>query len=172
MKDTVVRPEAVAISVIRGLRMTRMMIVTVLIALSSAGCSEKDSTVPPDQTKAQEVIRVDERWAQAVIEGDTDFMTQLLADEYVNTAPSGEIKDKSEYLIDFTSGVRQVSSLTISDDSQVQIYGDVAIVMHGGTAQGTYGGKNVGGSYRWTHVFVQRDGRWQCTSNHATRIAQ
>lgn len=152
--------------------MTRIIIVALLIALSSTSCSESDSTEPNDQAIARQIVRLDEQWAQAVIEGDTSFMSQLLADEYVNTAPSGDLKDKSQYLMDFTSGVRDVSSVTLSDDAQVQIYGDVAIMMHGGTAQGTYNGEAVSGSYRWTHVFVQRDGRWQCTANHATRIAR
>jgi hypothetical protein len=31
-------------------------------------------------------------------------------------------------------------------------------------------GEKIAGNFRWTHVFVERDGRWQAVANHVTSV--
>jgi hypothetical protein len=35
---------------------------------------------------------------------------------------------------------------------------------------GQYKGKDISGQYRWTDVFVKRQGRWQVVATHASQI--
>jgi len=123
------------------------------------------------QSGAAERVLVDleHAWARAVQEADAAAIGTIIADDYVGTTASGQIQSKAEYLAEFVSGDRRVFKLT-TDDLVVRVYGRVAVLTHGGHAQGEYRGRPVAGEFRWTHVFVERDGRWQAVANHVTKI--
>lgn len=123
------------------------------------------------QSGASERILVDleHEWALAVQEADAAAIGMIIADDYVGTTASGQIQSKAEYLAEFISGDRRVFVLT-TDDLAVRVYGRVAVLTHGGHARGEYRGRPVTGEFRWTHVFVERDGRWQAVANHVTKI--
>jgi ketosteroid isomerase-like protein len=59
-----------------------------------------------------------------------------------------------------------------SEDMKVQVYRDTAVVTYRSTDKGNYKGNDISGRYRWTDVFVKRNGRWQVVSTQGTRIAQ
>ena len=152
--------------------MVRITLLALIISFIFINCGEDKFTKDLNQHKLkQELITLEDQWAKAVVSGDISVLSKILADEYIVTTASGNLKGKSEYLEDFTSGVRKISSLN-SDDLQIKIYDDIAILFHGGKAQGSYKDKDVTGSYRWTHVFVHRDERWQCVANQVTPVAQ
>jgi hypothetical protein len=46
------------------------------------------------------------------------------------------------------------------------------VVTYGTTDKGSYKGKDISGNYRWTDVFVKRNGRWQIVAGQGTRVAQ
>lgn len=57
------------------------------------------------------------------------------------------------------------------EDIRVQVYGDAAVVTLRSIEKGTtYKGKDLSGHYRWTDVFVKRNGSWQMVATHGTRI--
>jgi ketosteroid isomerase-like protein len=53
------------------------------------------------------------------------------------------------------------------------VYGEVAVVTGKNTIKGTWEDieRDISGPYRFTDVFVRRDGRWQCVASQASRIA-
>jgi ketosteroid isomerase-like protein len=116
------------------------------------------------------LIDLEDQWARAVQQGDVAALDTIIADDYVGTTASGQMQSKADYLADFGTGDRRVSMLT-TEGLDVRIYGRVAVLTHGGHAQGESRGQPVVGAFRWTHVFVERDGRWQAVANHVTRTS-
>ncbi len=55
---------------------------------------------------------------------------------------------------------------------KVQVHGDAAVVTYRSTDKGSYKGNDLSGQYRWTDVFVKRNGRWQAIAGHGTRVTQ
>ena len=115
------------------------------------------------------LIALEDQWARAVQQGDMTALEAIIAHDYVGTTASGQVQSKAEYLADFGTGDRRVFMLT-TEDLDVRIYGHVSVLTHGGHAQGEFRGQPVAGAFRWTHVFVERDGRWQAVANHVTTI--
>lgn len=142
-----------------------LKIVPALVCLLfGAACSTAPSR-EPDRT----LIDLEDQWARAVQRGDTAALDTIIADGYVGTTAAGQVQRKAEYLADFGTGDRRVFTLT-TEDLDIRVYGHVAVLTHGGHAQGALRGQPVDGAFRWTHVFVERDGRWQAVANHVTKI--
>jgi len=118
---------------------------------------------------SQELTRLEDAWALAVQSGDVEALRLIIADDYIGTTAGGAIQHKEAYLADFISGDRNTSLLT-TEDLRVQIYGSTAVLTHGGRAESELRGEKIAGSFRWTHVFVERDGRWQAVANHVTSV--
>jgi Ketosteroid isomerase homolog len=69
------------------------------------------------------------------------------------------------------SGDLKIESST-NEDMKVQVHGDTAVVTYRSTDKGNYKGNDLSGQYRWTDVFVKRNGRWQIVAGQGTRIMQ
>ncbi|MEJ7606401.1 MAG: nuclear transport factor 2 family protein [Bryobacteraceae bacterium] len=87
----------------------------------------------------------------------------------VLTMPDGEVVDKAPLNADFKSGALKMQSSTFND-MKIRVHGDTAIVTYGTTDKGTYRGKDISGQFRWTDVFMMRDGKWQLIAGHGTQM--
>lgn len=143
----------------------RKIIAALLLSLVIAPVS-----VAQSGAAEQALSRLEDEWARAVRQSDTAALDTIIGADYVGTTADGEVQGKADYIADFVSGDRRVFALT-TDDLDVRIYDHVAVLTHGGRAEAEYRGEPVVGEFRWTHVFVARDGRWQAVANHVTRIA-
>ena len=141
-------------------------VVAALICLLFVTSCSPAASGEPDRI----LIALEEQWARAVQQGDMTALDTIIADDYVGTTASGRVQSKADYLADFGTGTRRVFTLT-TEDLDVRTYGHVAVLTHGGHAQGEFRGKPVAGAFRWTHVLVERDGRWQAVANQVTVIA-
>ena len=56
-------------------------------------------------------------------------------------------------------------------DVKVSVYGKVAVMTGLNRSQASFKGMDASGEYRFTDVFVKRDGRWQVVTSHLTRVA-
>jgi hypothetical protein len=54
----------------------------------------------------------------------------------------------------------------------VRVYGDTAIASGLGTEKSTYKGKDTSGQYRYTDVFVKRNGTWQAVATHGSKVTK
>lgn len=133
-----------------------------LLAAASAGAAQVTEI-------EKELIAFEDAWALAVQEGDTEVLDQIIGDDYIGTTATGAIQTKEDYLAGFLSGARKTFSLT-TEDLRVRMYEETAVLTHGGQAEGELNNKPTNGKYRWTHVLVKREGRWEAVANHVTRI--
>lgn len=116
---------------------------------------------------------------KALLAGDTDVVERLTADECVQTDVSGYVQDKSAWLNEY---FRPLAALIKAGkfrwdnyeekDVQTRTLGDTAIVVGSMTLKGT-GAKpsghtwvespetTIAGTFRFTRVWVKRDGSWK-----------
>jgi ketosteroid isomerase-like protein len=129
----------------------------------------------PAQTKSggveQELIKLENEWAEAWVKRDFAFHDRIMADDYTWTSPWGWVINKADDLALIKSGEDVITSWVLAE-MKVRIYGDAAVVIGRDAIKETYKGKNVSSQNRWTHTWVKRAGRWQCVAGHSSEIIQ
>jgi ketosteroid isomerase-like protein len=143
--------------VLAGLALTTVLAV-------SASCA---------QTRSDgELITLETEWSQAAVKRDGADLQRFYADEYIFTNEDGVISSKTKDIADITSGTFHLTEYKF-EDMKVHFYGDVAVVTGRNTIKGRWEdtGSDISGPYRFTDVFVKRDGRWQCVASQSSRIA-
>lgn len=132
--------------------------------VSSAGAQDQRG-----QSDQQIFLGLEERWAAAVERNDVDAVRLILADEYASTYDDGTQGDKAqelELVRDFNQRIDESSI----EDFKVFAYGDTAIVRFARRMVGPRNGQRHEVTFRYTDVFVWRDGRWQCVASQSTRV--
>lgn len=119
---------------------------------------------------AQAVMQMERDWARAMMSGDNATMDRIMASDWVLTDPSGRRTTRAEAMADLRSGALKFES-TVPMDMEVRVFGDTAVVTGRTRDKGTYKGQDISGDYRFTDVFVKRDGRWQAVSTQVTKVA-
>jgi ketosteroid isomerase-like protein len=117
----------------------------------------------------EELLKLEKEFARAIVKNDAEAIRQFLADDWVIIDADGGIIDKARFL-----GVVESGALTHemmeSDDVEVRIYGDSAVVSGLTRTKGKFMGQDFSTQERATDVFVMQNGRWQCVFSQLTRF--
>ena len=135
----------------------------------TASVSLSASTTQTVQSDQEVLIELERGWNDAVYRQDADFVANLLADEFIVTYDDGARGDKARELALVAEFNQQVVS-AVQDDFTVQVYQDTAVVWFTLNLVGMRQGQRAELTLRYTDVWVQRDGRWQCVSSQSTRV--
>ena len=119
----------------------------------------------------QELIDLDHHWVNAATSGDTEFLKTLFGKGMFEVQPDGHAASAEEML----QRIATRKSTRIEgycDQIQVRgIYGDTAILTDRRVRKGTSAeGKDIGGQWRVTRVFVKQDGKWRAVAAAMTTI--
>jgi ketosteroid isomerase-like protein len=116
----------------------------------------------------------DSSWNVLRLRGDADGLAALLADDWLLTHSDGRTQDKRDYLAELTRGARggRVNTEITNADVRVRRYGDAAVVT-GASVQSGIGadGAPFSGRFRFTRVWVRRNGVWVMVASHSSREA-
>jgi ketosteroid isomerase-like protein len=123
-----------------------------------------------EQTTLQEVLNAEAAWAEAYRNLDLDCIDQLMADDYTIIQPGGTVLGKAETMASLRSDQRHWE-LAASDEHNVRIYGDTAVVIGRWRGRGVNHGQAFDYAARYLCVWVKRDGRWQMVADQSTEIA-
>ncbi len=104
---------------------------------------------------------------EASLRRDADFSLRTLAEDYVAITPLGTVTTKQETISARRSGQLRYESMNVTD-MVVRLYGDTAVVTARADVKGHQLGEDFSGPYRYTRVWVRRNGRWQTVSYQAT----
>jgi ketosteroid isomerase-like protein len=118
----------------------------------------------------EEFTKIEEGWNEAWMKKDVKALDLLYATEYIHTDENGKLINKKQDIDDVASGSFKFLSPSVLSDIKVNLYGNMAVVNGINSMKATYNGKDISGKYRFTDVFVKRDGRWQCVSSQASVI--
>ena len=114
----------------------------------------------------QELIALDRQWTAAELrlnDADRQTINGIVADDYVDTTPTGQITNKTQYM----AGLKHSDDTDVADEYQVRFYdnGRLAVMTHRGVVNGKP-------TYRSTHVWIKRGNKWQLIQNHVSNIAE
>lgn len=123
-----------------------------------------------DPALRDELIRLQNQWADAVQRRDLAFLERLLGEEFTLTTgrPGFEMASRQEWL-DVTRDRYIVESFEYLH-FDIHVYGDVAVVRSRYRQKGSMDGKDRSTTYLMTDVWVRQDGRWQAVSRHITPL--
>lgn len=142
---------------------------TALAASMGLLCALPLVAQPRRADTAAAIESADKAFADAMVKADLAALASTYADDYVFTDPTGRVSLKAELLDAFRRGVITIRSHEISD-VHVNVYGNVAVEIGKLVSQATRDGKDSGGTFRFTRVWVNRNGRWQTVAFQETRI--
>ena len=121
-------------------------------------------------TLEEELRSAVDAWDRAMIGNDADAIGAFMADEWTIVGPDGRVGTREPFLALVRSGVLTHDEMT-SEDVELRLHGDVAIVMSTGISAGHWKGQRFREHERGSNVFVRRDGRWQCVLTHLSKLA-
>jgi ketosteroid isomerase-like protein len=136
----------------------------VLVLLAAGLAQAKSSTDPAEEIRALENAR-----NEAIVHGNAPALERMTSDDYTFITLRGELRSKAEIVKGFADGTFKYESREISD-LNIRVYGNTAVVTGRSTQKGTENQKDYSGSYRFTRVYIKKDGRWQTVALQATRI--
>jgi len=135
----------------------------------------EDSSVPDDDTllanPEQSLRAANEAYNQAIIAGDIPALERIFSQEFIYTAPDGEVRDKAAQLELFKSNRLDVESGKGADE-RIQVQGKTGIVTGRFDANGKYAGAPFAATERYTSVWIVRDDRWQLLAEQGTLLVR
>ena len=124
-----------------------------------------------------ELTRLERGWADAGKNHDANAASLILADDLIITYPDGTTGTKADELKVISSGSITADSWELFDPKVTVLSPDAAVIT-GRTVMknGKYKEPNrkaldISGEYRFTDVYVRRNGKWQALASHTTKIA-
>ena len=138
-----------------------------LATLATAGAAAAQAQPTDEQT----LVELERAWNDAVYKKDLEFLDSLLAEEFVATYDDGSLGDRNRELELSAAFNQRVISAT-QEDFTVRVYGDTGVVWFTLRLVGLRQGQRAEVAFRYTDVWVRRDGRWQCVSTQSTRIGR
>jgi ketosteroid isomerase-like protein len=115
------------------------------------------------------VLALESAWNHALEAKDSKALDMLLANTFVSIDIDGSISSKSEFLASIKSPDYQPSQ-AVTEQSSVQVYGDVAVVVGVFRIKGTEKGKPYVHRERFVDTWIKLNGAWQCVATTSTLI--
>jgi Domain of unknown function (DUF4440) len=116
-----------------------------------------------------EVCKLENDMDHAIIAHNNSFLEEHLAEEYQHTNYIGGTTNKKAELAFFASPDFTLTKASV-DSCSVRVYGDIAIATGiNNWAEASYRKTDISGLYRYTTVYLLRDGRWQIVVGHASK---
>ena len=113
------------------------------------------------------LIALEEKWVAALQRSDTETLTALWAQTYVDTDETGHRSDKAEVLRVLKSGALKLRKLQLSD-MKAYVYGDAAVVTGASAQDGDFVGQPLASKIVFTDTFVRDGDTWKAVASQRT----
>jgi uncharacterized protein (TIGR02246 family) len=124
------------------------------------------STASGEDEKA--LYQIEQDWGVANLKKDMAAIDKILATEFQANYP-GMVGNKKQFFSVLKSDTSKIEP-DVPSDMKALVFGDTAIVHGLVTVKSSMAGKDTSNQYRFTDVFVKRDGRWQCVTGYSTKV--
>ena len=131
----------------------------VLLVSASAFAAETDA----------DLLALDASWNELRLKPDVEGLERILADDWMLTHSDGRVQHKADYLDELRTSTRRNQGIG-NEDVRVRRYGDTMVVTGTSVQSGISNGQPWSGRFRFTRVWVKRDGAWTMVSSHSSRI--
>ncbi|MCH7748688.1 MAG: nuclear transport factor 2 family protein [Acidobacteria bacterium] len=149
--------------------MTSLRHVLCCVVVAAWAIPASASQQPPVRSDQEILIELEQGWNEAFYRKDVAFIENLLADEFMATYDDGSRGDKAKELA-LTAEFNQQVESAIQGEFTVRVYRDTAVVWFTLHLVGIRQGQRAEVTFRYTDVWVLRDGRWRCVSTHSTKV--
>jgi hypothetical protein len=136
-----------------------------ILPLSARCLQTETSSRAPDLRR--QVLDLERQAREATLKRDSEFSERTLSDDYVAITPLGQVINKADTISARRSGQLRYDSIDVTE-MVVRLYGNTAVVTARAEVRGRDLGEEFNGPYRYTRVWVRRNGRWQTVSYQAT----
>jgi hypothetical protein len=124
-----------------------------------------------------EIIKLERQWAMATQQRDLDTLRRILADDLIMTLVDGTVGNKEGELKNAESGAVTVEAWELLEPKVTVLSADSAFITGRGVLKkakykdpATGKMSDISGQYRFTDVYVRRNGVWQAVASHTTQI--
>jgi hypothetical protein len=148
--------------------MTQAKFMKTALILSFLGCAIPlfAANCPRGQARDEKtLVQLEEKWAKALDQHDSQVISCLLADEFQDADVNGAVHDLSEMLARVAQPRRGMNRL---EDMRAHIYGHAGFVRGINRVSDSTG--KVVATVRFTDIFVYRDTRWQAVAGQETLV--
>jgi ketosteroid isomerase-like protein len=123
-----------------------------------------------DEERVREVIETERRWVQAHRDLDLATIDGILAEDYVQIRPDGSLIGKVDLLESYGSGNRHWD-VAESDQYQVNVLGDAAVLVGRWTGRGVNAGEAFDYTARFMAVYARRNGKWLLVADQSMPLS-
>ena len=138
-----------------------VLLVAVSVIQTSPGAGAKNDG------EQKELERLEAEWNAAHVNGDAAALERIFAEDLVVVVPGMRVMTKADSLGMFTSGRMKFERYETSE-TKLRTYTDTAIVTGRLRRTRVIAGATADDDWRFTKVYVRRDGRWLVVSFHAS----
>jgi ketosteroid isomerase-like protein len=150
------------------MRKTSAAGVVVAVAMLCSGTLVAAQSSAPVKSDQDILIELEHDWDAAFHRHDQAFIDRILADEFLVTYDNGVRGDRNLELK--LALIDENVESSAMDEFIVKEFGNTAVVWFTLHLVGPINGVRTENAYRFTDVFVLRDGRWQCVSSQSTKV--
>jgi ketosteroid isomerase-like protein len=140
--------------------MKRFMVAAILLLLGVVVLTAHQNS---NADEAGRILGLEKVWNLALEAKDTKALEMLLANTMVSVDTDGSIQTKSEFLASIKAPDYLPSQAT-TEQSNVQVYGDAAVVVGIFRIKGTDKGKVYQHRERFVDTWIKTNGTWQCVA--------
>ena len=116
-------------------------------------------------------LEADRRFFSSLLSTDVEALERILADDFLMIdVISGSEVSRTAFLELVGSGQLEFEAIEPAD-GRVRLHGTTAIVTGRTRMAGRFSGTPFSASSRYTHVFVEQEGRWRLAAAQGTPIA-
>jgi len=115
------------------------------------------------------VLALENAWNHALEAKDAKALDMILANTFVSVDIDGSVSSKSEFLASIKAPDYQPSQ-AVTEQSNVQVYGNAAVVVGTFRVKGTEKGKPYVHRERFVDTWIKLNGTWQCVATTGTLI--
>ncbi|HWY09540.1 MAG TPA: nuclear transport factor 2 family protein [Candidatus Acidoferrales bacterium] len=120
------------------------------------------------EVEAEELVALEKETAHAMALNNSSFFQRVYNDDFVGTAPTGELRDRNALVAAIQNSNTKYSSF-IASDIHVRIYGPTAVVTCTWSTRGVQNGRNFSRQYRVIHVYLNNNvGGWKVVAGQET----
>jgi len=113
-------------------------------------------------------VTLEKEAAHAMALNNSSFFQRIYSDDYVGTASTGEVLDRSALVASIQTSNTRYSSF-IATDIHIRVYGPTAVVTCTWSTRGVQNGHSFSRQYRVIHVYLSnRAGGWKVVAGQET----
>jgi len=119
-------------------------------------------------SREAEIRATEKRWDNALLVGDGAALKEILSDDFVLTDASGTMVTKAALIEGLKPSKSKQRKSNHTEDANVRIYGDTAVVTGLYVEDGIYNAKPYRIETRYTDVYVWQDHAWRGVAAHSS----